>query len=243
MTSSGDIRSVSASARQSLDLIILDFDGVIADSETLANTLLADSITQIGVPTTLDDCIRLFMGKRWEDCRTAVSEWIGGPLPDDFEESHMARSRLVMRRDVGPVSGVAEFLAAYSHLPRCVASSSSPEWLNHCVDKFGFRRHFGANLFSATEVANGKPAPDIFLRAAHRMGASPAASLVIEDSVSGVMGARAAGMTVIGFLGASHIRNGHAELLTAAGAHHLAADYTEVARLIALRAQSTSLDT
>lgn len=219
--------------RQPPCLIILDFDGVIADSETLANSLLAESISAIGVPTTLDDCIRLFMGKRWEDCRQAVAEWIGAPLPPGFEESHRARSRLEMRRDVGPVAGVAGFLERHAHLPRCIASSSSPEWLDHCVDKFGLRRHFGTNLFSAVEVAKGKPAPDIFLRAAERMGVAPQSCLVVEDSASGVIGARAAGMTVIGFLGASHIRDGHGDRLLESGAHHLAADYAAVTRLIA----------
>ena len=213
-------------------LLILDFDGVVADSETIANVLLAQSISEIGVPTTIDDCIRLFMGKRWEDSKQAIVEWIGSPLPVDFEDRHRTRSRLAMRRDVGPVAGIAAFLDGHRHLERCVASSSSPEWLDHCVDKFGLRAHFGANLFSATKVANGKPAPDIFLLAADSMRVAPDACIVVEDSPSGVIGARAAGMTVIGFLGASHIRDGHAERLAAAGAHHLATDYAEVARLI-----------
>jgi beta-phosphoglucomutase-like phosphatase (HAD superfamily) len=217
-------------------LVILDFDGVVADSELLANTLLADSITtHLGKPTTLEDSIRLFMGKRWEDCRRAIVEWVGAPLPDGFEDRHRARSREVMRRDVGPVAGIGAFLDTHGHLPRCVASSSSHEWLNHCVDRFGFRHHLGDRLFSATEVANGKPAPDIFLHAARRMDVAPEACVVIEDSPTGVIGARAAGMTVIGFLGASHIRDGHRERLSAAGAHHVAEDFAGVARLLAAR--------
>ena len=215
-------------------LLIFDFDGVVADSEMLANTLLADSITtHLGKSTSLDDSIRLFMGKRWEDCRRAIVEWVGAPLPEGFEERHRARSKAVMRRDVGPVAGLEAFLDRHAHLPRCVASSSSPEWLNHCVDKFGVRHHFGQRLFSATEVPNGKPAPDIFFHAAHSMGVPPDACIVLEDSPTGVVGARAAGMTVIGFLGASHIRDGHAERLSAAGAHHLAQDYDAVALILA----------
>lgn len=215
-------------------LLVFDFDGVVADSETLANTLLADSITTgLGKPTSLDDSIRLFMGKRWEDCRKAIVEWVGAPLPEGFEDTHRARSKAVMRRDVGPVAGLEAFLEAHLHVPRCVASSSSHEWLNHCVDKFGVRHHFGRSLFSATDVPNGKPAPDIFLHAARSLGVAPQACVVLEDSPAGVTGARAAGMTVIGFLGASHIRDGHAERLSAAGAHHLATDYDAVARLLA----------
>lgn len=218
-----------------MQLIIFDFDGVVADSETIANELLAESVTALGKPTSIDDSIRLFMGKRWEDCKSAVVEWIGQPLPEHFEETHRQRTREVMRRDVGPVGGVQAFLDGHRHLARCVASSSSREWLDHCVDKFGFREHFGDNLFSATQVANGKPAPDIFHLAARSMEIAPQACLVIEDSPSGVQGARAAGMTVIGFLGASHIRDGHAERLMAAGAHELARSYDEVAAILARR--------
>jgi len=214
-------------------VIIFDCDGVVADSETLANTLLAESLTHFGTPTTLEDSIRLFMGKRWEDCKAAIADWTGGPLPVGFEEAHSARSRAVMRREVGPVAGLQTFLDVHAAIPRCIASSSSREWLDHCVDRFGIRHHFGDRLFSATEVANGKPAPDIFLHAAARMGAPPETCLVLEDSPAGVVGARAAGMTVVGFLGASHIRDGHGDRLAEAGAHHLAADYAAVARLLA----------
>ena len=218
-----------------MQLIIFDFDGVVADSETIANELLAQSVTALGKPTTVDDSIRLFMGKRWEDCKSAVVEWIGQPLPEHFEVTHRQRTREVMRRDVDPVPDISAFLDSHGHLARCVASSSSREWLDHCVDKFGFREHFGNNLFSATQVPNGKPAPDIFHLAARTMEVPPEACLVIEDSPSGVQGARAAGMTVIGFLGASHIRDGHAERLLAAGAHELARSYEEIAALIAKR--------
>ena len=216
-------------------LIIFDCDGVVADSETLANQLLAESISALGTPTTTDDSIRLFMGRRWEDTKRAIEALTGAPLPPDFEEAHRARARGRMRRDVKAVPGLVEFLDMHAHLPRCIASSSSHDWLNHCVDGFGLRQHFGLHLFSATEVANGKPAPDIFLHAADRMRAAPDTCVVLEDSIAGVTGAVAAGMTVIGFLGASHIRDGHGEGLLEAGAHHLAADYAEVARLLTER--------
>ncbi|MEZ5842442.1 MAG: HAD-IA family hydrolase [Hyphomicrobiaceae bacterium] len=215
-------------------LIIFDCDGVVADSETLANALLAESISEIGTPTTIEDSIRLFMGKRWQDTLAAIEAWTGAPVPADFEARHRARARGRMRAEVRAIAGLTAFIAAHSGTARCIASSSSHEWLAHCVDAFALRSHFGANLFSATEVARGKPAPDIFLHAAARMGHSATQCLVIEDSVSGVLGARAAGMSVIGFLGGSHIRHGHGEQLLEAGAHHLAADYAEVARLIAL---------
>jgi HAD superfamily hydrolase (TIGR01509 family) len=223
------------STKQSLgrpDLLIFDFDGVVADSETIANQSLADYLTAIGHPTSLDDAMRLFMGKRHADTLVAISTYIGRPIPDDFETAYRVQNRVVMRERVRPVPGVAGFLQTRSGFKRCVASSSSVEWLDHCVDAFGFRPAFGQNLFSATRVANGKPAPDIFLLAAHEMKADPVSTIVIEDSPTGVRGAVAAGCRVIGFLGGSHIRAGHADILRAAGAHAIAHDYDEVAHLV-----------
>lgn len=220
-------------------LLIFDFDGVVADSETIANQALADYLTSIGHPTSLDEAMRLFMGKRHADTLAAIVHYIGRPIPDSFETDYRANVRVVMRRDVQPIPGVAAFLDRHADLPKCVASSSSREWLDHCVDRFGFRPAFGDNLFSATLVANGKPAPDIFLLAADRMRAAPAATIVIEDSPTGVQGAVAAGMTVIGFLGGSHVRAGHADKLRAAGAHTIAEDFDEVAYVVRRRVTAT----
>lgn len=212
--------------------IVFDFDGVVADSEELANTLLAEAVSTLGKPITTEDSIRLFMGKRWADCVAAIEAWTGAPLPPGFEEAHKAIARPRMRGEVGPVAGIDRFLSETAGRARVIASSSGYDWLNHCVDKFGFRGHFGTNVFSAQDVANGKPAPDIFLHAAARMRVEPEACLVIEDSASGVIGARAAGMRVVGFLGGSHIRPGHDDKLRDAGAHHLARTWDEVAALI-----------
>lgn len=214
------------------DLIVFDFDGVVADSELLANTLLADYLTLLGKPTTVDDSIRLFMGKRSQDVAALVVEWVGRTGIENFSESYRDFSRPRMLTEVLPVSGVRAFLDQTKHVPRCVASSSRLQWIEHNVDKFGFRSHFGTNLFSATEVANGKPAPDIFLLAASRMGIKPARCLVLEDSPAGVMGARAAGMTAVGFVGGSHVRGDHRERLKAAGASAIAETYGDVARLL-----------
>jgi HAD superfamily hydrolase (TIGR01509 family) len=99
----------------------------------------------------------------------------------------------------------------------CVASSSSPERLKHALSLVGLYDRFQPNIFSATEVRRGKPAPDLFLYAAERMGVAPERCIVIEDSMPGVAAAVAAGMTVIGFVGASHCRPGDAARLTAQG--------------------------
>ena len=218
------------------ELIILDFDGVVADSELLSNTTLAEYLTSEGLPTTVEHAMTRYMGRRWADCEARIAEDFGRPLRPNFHDHYRAFENGRMRRDVRPVRGAASFLATQSHLRFCVASSSSVSWLEHGVDKFGLRQHLGTNLFSATEVANGKPAPDIFLMAANRMGADPEKCVVIEDSAAGVQGAVAANMLAIGFLGGAHIRPGHSEKLVAAGAHGLADTFDHVARLLGLEA-------
>jgi HAD superfamily hydrolase (TIGR01509 family) len=219
------------------DLIVFDFDGVVADSELLANTLLAEHLTALGRATTVDDSIRMFMGKRSEDIAALARDWLGRPDLTDFTDGLRAFTRPRMMTHVGPVPGVDAFLEQSLQLPRCVASSSNMIWLDHNVDKFGFRSHFGRNIFSATEVKNGKPAPDIFLLAASRMGIAPGRCLVIEDSPAGITGAKAAGMTAIGFVGGSHLqltarRGDHRARLETAGADAIAETYGDVAKLV-----------
>jgi HAD superfamily hydrolase (TIGR01509 family) len=221
------------------DLIILDFDGVVADSELLSNTLLADYITSCGRPTSVEHAIARYMGRRWEDCERAIAEDFGAPLPSDFQERYRAFENGRMRRDVQPVPGVVTFLATYLQQRFCVASSSQLGWLEHVTDKFDLRPHLGGNLFSASAVPRGKPAPDVFLYAAEQMAVAPANCVVIEDSAAGVEGGVAAGMRVIGFLGGAHIRPGHRERLIAAGAHDVAASFPDIARLLNLRTAST----
>jgi HAD superfamily hydrolase (TIGR01509 family) len=216
------------------DLLIFDFDGVVADSESLSNALLAEALTAYGLPTSTEDAMRRYMGRRWSDCIALITEDFGGQLPATFEDDLRSVTRVRMRAEVKPVPGIAEFLKSHTHAPHCIASSSSPEWLADMTRKFGLDAHFGGNLFSATAVARGKPAPDIFLYAARGMRIEPGERcIVIEDSAAGVQGARAAGMLTIGFCGGSHIRPGHEAKLHAAGADHVASSWPDVARVIA----------
>ena len=178
------------------------------------------------------------MGRRWADNQERIRDDFGRTLDANFFDRYHRFTSPRMRSEVMAVPGVAAFLEANRDIRFCVASSSSIGWLDHGTDKFALRGHLGANLFSATEVKRGKPAPDIFLHAAERMGVVPGACAVIEDSVAGVEGAVAAGMTAIGFLGGAHIRDGHAAILSSAGAHAIANDYAHVARLLHLRAPS-----
>ena len=131
-----------------------------------------------------------------------------------------------------PMPGVVEFLQRHPDQPRCVASSSSLERIHNSLQLTGLAPYFDGAVFSSTQVARGKPAPDLFLFAATSMKVAPAECFVIEDSRFGVEGALAAGMTPIGFTGGSHIEAHHAQVLSQAGAETIAQDFGAVERRI-----------
>jgi HAD superfamily hydrolase (TIGR01509 family) len=212
-------------------LIIYDFDGVIADSEVLANAVLAKFVTELGVPTSLDDSYRLYMGKRINEVMATVETLLGRPLSTDFSAELQARTLEAFRRELRLVEGARQHLDEFAHLPRCVASSSSPDRLAECLDVLELHNDFAGKVFSASAVSRGKPHPDIFLHAAERMQCQPAACIVIEDSASGVAAGIAAGMTVVGLMAASHMRPEHRQRLVSAGAHFIAATFEEATNI------------
>jgi HAD superfamily hydrolase (TIGR01509 family) len=212
-------------------LIIFDFDGVLADSEILSNTVIAEILTELGVPTTPQDSLRLYMGKRFQEVIDAVEEAVGHPLPDDFPESYQHRTLSRFRRDLRLIEGARAYIEEFIHIPRCIASASSPDRLKVCLEVLNLGEFFGPFVYSASEVDRGKPYPDIYLFAAERMKTDPRACIVIEDSVSGVQAGVAAGMTVIGLLAGSHIADGHESRLTGAGAHYVARTFSEVGQI------------
>ena len=211
--------------------IIFDFDGVLADSEVLANTILAEVVSELGVPTTLDDSFRLYMGKRFHEVIAAVEAAAGRPLPETFADDFQHRTLERFRQNLRLVEGAREFLDAFADVPRCIASSSSPDRLALCLEVLDLAHLFGPNVFSASQVARGKPHPDIFLHAAREMNIDPRGGILIEDSAGGVAAGVAAGMTVIGLLAASHVRDGHASRLRKAGAHHIASSFRGAERI------------
>jgi HAD superfamily hydrolase (TIGR01509 family) len=213
-------------------LIIFDFDGVVADSEVLSNAVLAEMVTELGLPTSLHDSYDRYMGKRTSDIAVMVAGEIGRALPEEFLPDFQRRVFARLEAELQPVTGVAEFIAVFKHHAHAIASASSPERLALCLKKIGFAEHFGDSVFSASSVARGKPDPDIYLLAAARMKAHPDQCIVIEDSSSGVRAARAAGMTTIGLLAGSHVRPVSRDQLLAAGANHIARDYAEATALL-----------
>jgi len=208
--------------------LIFDFDGVIADSEAIANIVLAELVSELGHATTLDQALARYSGRRWDEAMAQIETAIGKPLPSNFS-SELKRATLDrFRTDLKEVSGAGNFIKRFSHVPRCIASSSSMDRLQLCLSILALEAEFGTHVFSADMVRRGKPHPDIFLFAADKLGVSPSECLVIEDSAGGIKAAVAAGMTAIGLCAASHIRVGHDGRLRDAGAAHLANSWSEV---------------
>jgi len=201
-----------------VDLLVFDFDGVLVDSEVIANRVLAGVLTEMGYPVTMAESVVRFTGMNGRHIRAEVEAEMGRPLPAEFEATMSGRARALFETDLAPIAG-AETLLLGLDGARCIASNSGHAWIRRALDSTGLARFFddGA-LFSAADVAAGKPAPDLFLHAADRMGARAGDCVVIEDSPLGVTGAVAAGMTVLGFTGASHVGDGHADRLREAGA-------------------------
>ena len=212
--------------------IIFDFDGVLADSEVLSNSVIAEIVSEFGVPTSLDDAYRTFMGKRLSEVIETIERVIGRKLPDDFADRYQERTFAAFRRGLKPIEGAREFVEAWRQFPSCIASSSSPERLALSLEVLNMAALFEGRVFSASNVARGKPHPDIFLHAAGQLGVGPADCIVIEDSVGGVTAARAAGAFVIGFTAAGHIQSGHDALLREAGAAHVVASFAELDRVV-----------
>lgn len=208
--------------------LIFDFDGVIADSEAIANTVLAETVTGLGYSTTLDQSLSRFAHRRWVEVMAEIEAATGKPLPADFSDELKRATFDRFRTDLKEVSGAADFIRRFAHLPRAIASSSSIDRLQLCLSVLGMEVEFGEHVFSADMVARGKPHPDVFLFAAARLGVSPERCLVIEDSAGGIQAAVAAGMTAVGLCAASHIRDGHDVKLRDAGAVHLAQSWKEV---------------
>src|SRR5262249_2435727 len=198
-----------------LDLIIFDCDGALVDSEVLSCQCLSDVLANYGIRLELAEALELFLGRS----TTAVLQHYdaqGRTLPDSFLADLKLRVRESFQSSLQPIPGVATLLATLQ-TAHCVASSSDIDRVSFSLARTGLAPHFGDRLYTSQMVARGKPAPDLFLYAAAQMEAAPARALVIEDSVSGVAAARAAGMKVWGFVGGSHYqaRDGRAVLYDA----------------------------
>ena len=215
--------------------VIFDCDGVLVDSEILALEVEQKILAGLGLAYDLPTFRRRFLGMHDTAFRDALDAdrraLHGVGLPPSFlDDTHTQRRAAVEARlvEVTGARAAVETLAA----PRAVASSTGAAFLEVKLRKTKLWDLFAPHAYSADLVAHGKPAPDIFLLAASRMGIEPKRCLVLEDSSAGVTGAKAAGMKTVGFLGGSHIRSNHRARLEAAGADIIAESYGDVAKLL-----------
>ena len=199
------------------DLVIFDCDGVLVDSEVISCRAHAETLTRHGYPITAEQVFDRFLGRSTRQANLEVEAELGRSLPDDFHVQLQEALFRAFAASLEPVPHVEAALEAIAQ-PICVASSGSQERMRVSLGRAGLYDRFAPNIFSATQVSNGKPAPDLFLFAAAQMATLPARCLVIEDSVPGITAACAAGMAVLGFHGGSHCRPGYADTLRAAGA-------------------------
>ncbi|MGY3619610.1 HAD family hydrolase [Bradyrhizobium sp. USDA 10063] len=199
------------------DLIIFDCDGVLVDSEVISCRAHAEVLTRHGYPITSEQVFDRFLGRSTRQANLEIEAELGRSLPEDF---HTQLQDELFRSFEADLQAVPHIHAALDRIaqPVCVASSGSPQRMSVSLGRTSLHDRFAPNIFSAVQVKNGKPAPDLFLFAAEQMKVPPEHCLVVEDSVPGIRAARAAGMAVLGFCGGSHCGPGHAEALRAAGA-------------------------
>ena len=209
------------------DLVIFDCDGVVVDSERIVFEVFGSFIRSLGVHLTDAETREQFLGRSLADCMKIVERFRGSPAPPGSLERYTADRDRVLREQVQPVAGIRELLATLT-IPYCIASSGGHDKMRITLGATKLIPLFEGRLFSATEVPRAKPAPDIFLFAAERMGASPARTVVIEDSVNGVLAGCAAGMTVFGYVDLTP-----AEKLAEAGATRTFTQMSELPALLA----------
>jgi HAD superfamily hydrolase (TIGR01509 family) len=181
-------------------LVIFDNDGVLVDSERLANGILADLLTEAGLPYTLDEAVRDFMGGSMVSMRQQAEAKLGSALPADLEDRYHQRLFEGFAH-LQPVPGVREVLDGLDAdgTTYCLASSGTHRRIHTALTTVGFWDRFEGRIFSSEDVEHGKPAPDLFLHAANSMGVKPDDCVVVEDSPLGVAAANSAGMRVFGF--------------------------------------------
>lgn len=213
------------------DLVIFDLDGVLVDSEPISCRVTAAALTEAGIRLSEADVRERFLGTSTAEMLHEIEAEHRCRLPELFQERLRGRLLNAFEHQLEPIAGATAMLDALP-LARCVASSSHPDRIRRSLELTGLLDRLAPHLFSATMVSKGKPAPDLFLLAATEMGADPTRCLVIEDSEVGVRAGKAAGMTVFGFTGGSHLCfETHTPRLEAVGADDV---FTDMVALVGL---------
>lgn len=205
-------------------LVIFDCDGVLVDSEPLALRILLQTLSDAGAVLLPQEAHEAFLGRSLASVCDILRRDYGVALADEALERMRRDLHAAIRSDLKPIAGVAGVLATLGR-PVCVASSSQVERIRLSLQVTGLAGFFGDAVFSATMVARGKPAPDLFLHAAERMQVEPQRCMVVEDSPAGISAAQQAGMRVIAFTGGGHARQpSHRRRLAALNPHGMLDD-------------------
>lgn len=210
--------------------ILWDCDGVVMDSEYLACGLAAKTLTDAGFPITTDMYVRRFCGQGKKHIHETIAAEAGFDIwaKIDTKDKHDKRNQL-FKDELKAIAGIEEILLT-AGIPMAIASGSDYERLHYTLDLINLRGHFGEHIYSSVDVPHGKPAPDIFLYAANKLGVAPQHCLVVEDSLNGVRAGKAANMTVFGFTGGTHVvdKQAHAQEMSELGADWVFHDMREL---------------
>ena len=184
-----------------MQLVIFDCDGVLVDSELITNRVFVQMLNEIGLAVTLPDMFDLFVGKSMPQCYELIERLRGVALPPGFDAAYVARTTAALTAQIEPVAGVGLVLDALDQrgIRYCVASSGTHQKMRTTLGRTGLLPRLQGRLYSITEVAAPKPAPDVYLHAARRQGVAPADCVVVEDSPTGCRAGVAAGMRVYGY--------------------------------------------
>ncbi len=187
-----------------IDLVIFDCDGVLIDSEIISARMLKAELKTRDVEITLEHIIQNYIGRSYPTVLSEVQKTFDVVLDEDFGEKYRERLIAAFERDLEIIPNVEDMIKELN-VPICVATSSSPKRVANSLRIVGLDKYFGENVYTASQVKNGKPAPDLFLFAAEKMGVKPDRCLVIEDSLAGVEAGVSARMNVVRFIGGSHL--------------------------------------
>ena len=220
------------------DLTIFDCDGVLVDSEIIAAQVESRLLTEAGYPISVEEMGERFAGMTWKNILLSIEKEVDIPLSASLIDKSEQLLDQKLAREVKAIEGVQYALSRISG-PRCICSNSSLQRLDMMLTKVGLKEIFAPHIYSAKDLGADrvKPKPDIFLHGAAQFGVSPDRVVVVEDSVHGIHGARAAGMRVIGFTGASHTYSSHADRLTDAGAETVISRMQDLPAVIAAMAE------
>ena len=210
--------------------VVFDCDGVLVDSEPIANRVMSALLREYGVELTPSQCMQRFIGLTVEAEAAAIRAEFGVDLADVLERELTPRTIRAFERELRPTAGLREILDSLT-IPKAVASNSRHERVIASLSATGLLGYFSPRIMTSDRVARPKPAPDVYLAAVRLLGCRAEQSLAIEDSASGVCAARAAGMRAIGYCGAGHAQAGRWDRLREAGAEHVIGDWVEFPRI------------